>query len=105
VYRPEDRDEIKEMVINTHNCLNCGKRLKRGHGYKRTTGYCSWECYLKKPPKVVYLETLYNKPFRQLVVDLLNETGKVKIAADFLNMNKKNLYDWIKKLNIERVYI
>ena len=51
------------------NCINCGKRLKRGHGCKIAQKYCSYECYQAKPPKVVEIESIFNNNIQAILID------------------------------------
>jgi len=93
-----------DLVARTKYCLNCGRRLERGHGFKRTRGYCGWDCYRMKPPKMAYVEHEYNKPVREVVIDSLNRCS-TEVAADLLGISRFALYQWIDKLNIQRKVI
>jgi len=97
-----DRAEIVEMLTKTRRCLNCGLWLPRGHGYKRTTGYCSMLCHNAKPPKMAYLEHIYGKPAREVIIETLNSNNNVTISAELLGVSKFTMFQWLKKLNINR---
>ena len=56
-----ERADIVQMLTDTRVCLNCGKRLPRGHEFKRKTGYCNQFCYFEKPPKMAFLEHQYGE--------------------------------------------
>lgn len=84
-------------------CLTCNKVIKRGHGYKSTRKYCSKECWSNKPVKMVEAEKLYDKPIRDLIIDTLNQNKNVTLTADLLGVGKAQLYNWMEKLNIEKV--
>lgn len=95
--------DIDTMLRETKDCLNCGKRLKRGHGYKIRRGYCSRDCFNKKSTKQAWLEKVYGKPIRELILETLNECGSVEVAAGLFAVNKQALYRWMKQHKIEKV--
>lgn len=97
-----DVPEIAEMMRETKHCLACGKRLKRGHGFKVKQGYCTAHCYYEKPPKMAWVERVYNKPARVAIVDVLNGTSSVDTACDLLGISKYTIYQWMQKLDIKR---
>jgi len=41
-------------------CPTCNTQVKRGHGYKSATKYCSYKCYQLKPPRVIEVEEEFN---------------------------------------------
>lgn len=93
---------IQQMLYETKHCLNCGTRLKRGHGIKVKIGYCNTRCYYAKPSKMVYLEKVYGKPIRDIMIDMLNRSNTVEPVAGLMGISKMTLYQWIKKLNIQQ---
>jgi len=97
-----DRPEIIRMLRETKFCLNCGKRLPRGHGSKISQGYCSMLCHYAKPPKMAYLEHIYGKPARQVIIEILNLNNNVTVSAELLGISKFTMFQWLKKLNIKR---
>jgi hypothetical protein len=98
-------ENIQSMLRETQNCLNCGNRLKRGHGFKIKAGYCSSYCYLEKPPKMAYLEKEYGKPIREVMIDILNKSNTMEPVAGLMGIGKPTLYNWIKKLKIQQTVI
>ncbi|MFC4768717.1 hypothetical protein [Effusibacillus consociatus] len=100
----DEREVIRQMLLESKNCLNCGTRLPRGHGYKRKQGYCSADCYQAKPPKMALLEKIHGKPIREIVVEELNRNHtSMDVVAQLLGIQKFALYQWIKKLRIRQV--
>lgn len=97
-----DRAEIVKMLTETRRCLNCSMWLPRGHGYKRITGYCSKKCHDAKPPKMAYLEQLYGKPAKEVIIETLNINNNVTVSAELLGISKFTMFQWLKKLNINR---
>ena len=82
-------------------CYTCGSDLKRQSGRPRKY-YCNRTCLNNRPPKQVVLETKHDKPLREVIVNELNRTGKVVIAADFLGMYPTELRKHMKRLGIQR---
>ena len=75
-------------------CLNCGAMVKRGHGYKSATKYCSYECYQAKPPRVIEVEL----EFKDTIENLLLETsGSMAHDARSLGINRDTLKRWKEK--------
>ena len=97
-----ERPEIVQMLANTKVCLTCGKRLPRGHGFKRITGYCCQSHYYDKPPKMAYLEHVYGKPAKEIIIETLNQNNNVTISAELLGISKFTIFQWLKKLGINR---
>lgn len=97
--------EIKQMMDEAEYCLNCGAKLKYlpEKQKRRNRGYCSLECYFAKPPKVAYLERVYGKPVREVILDLLNRLDNVTAVAELCGMGKSNFYRLLRKYNIRRV--
>lgn len=97
-----ERADIVQMLTDTRVCLNCGKRLPRGHEFKRKTGYCNQFCYFEKPPKMAFLEHQYGKSAKDVIIETLNRTNNVTLSAELLGVSKFTIFQWIKKLNIKR---
>jgi len=96
--------EIRQMMAETETCLCCGKVLKyheRKDG-RRNRGYCSMECYQKKPPKMAYAELVWGREISGLLCDLLSE-HPVEVVAHMMGVNKQALYSWIRKLRLRKV--
>lgn len=100
-----DNQAIQEMIYNTKFCLCCGRRLQRGHGFKRYRGYCSTDCYFKKPPKMAYLEKTHNKPAREVIAEYLTKNDNIPLTAELAGITKQTLYRWLDQdhLNLRRV--
>ena len=94
--------EIQEMLLKTKHCLNCGKRLLRGHGKKPGAGYCRYSCYTNKPPLVAYVERDHNKPFKEILREKLNKSDNMQLVADFLGISRDTVYRYIKRFGIKR---
>ena len=84
-------------------CITCNKVIKQGHGIKADKTYCGWECYKKLTPKMAELESIYEKPLKQIILDTLNSNKNVGVTAELLGTNKQQLYNWMRKCNIEKV--
>jgi len=97
-----DNPEIAKMIHDTKFCLNCGRRLKRGHGLKVDRGYCSRDCYFAKPPKMAYLEMIHNKPAREVIAHYLTINDNIPLTAELVGVTKQTLYRWVDNLNIVR---
>jgi len=96
------RPEIIQMLTETKFCLTCRKRLPQGHGHKRITGYCCEKHYYDKPPKMAYLEHIYGKPIKEIIIETLNKNNNVTVSAELLGVSKFTIFQWLKKLNINR---
>lgn len=88
-------------LLPTGYCQHCGSYLKNQTDPPRKY-YCNRECMDKRPPKQVVLETEHGKPLREIIVEELNRTGKVVVAADFLRMYPTELRKHMKRFGIER---
>lgn len=84
-------------------CPTCGKLVPRGHGYKLNQIYCSYECYLEKPPKMVEVEKYTGKPIKTVVLETLNSNQNITVTANLLGIDKPQLYNWMNKLGIKKV--
>lgn len=96
--------EIRAMMDSADCCLNCGKQLKyTDKNKRRNRGYCSWDCYLAKPPKLAFLEKEYGRPAKEALLELLNRMDNVAAVAELAGMGKANFYKTLRKLGIRRV--
>lgn len=93
-------DEV-QMMDEAEHCLNCGVRLR--YLSKSYRGYCSLRCVQAKPPKMAYLEKVYGKPIKTILLDSLGSTDNVRISADLLGIGRNTLYRWVDKLGIRRI--
>lgn len=82
-------------------CYTCGSELKRQSNRPRKY-YCNRECMDKRPPKQVLLEMKHDKPLRETITNELNRTGKVTMAADFLEMYPTELRKHMKRFGITK---
>lgn len=96
---------IRSMLHQTKHCLNCGRRLPCGHGFRVKTGYCNAQCHFEKPPKMAYLENVYGKPIREIMIDLLNRSDTMEPVSGLMGVTRFTLYKWIKKLKIQQTVI
>lgn len=54
------------------------------------------------PGKIKKLEKKFDKPFHEVVCDLLNEHKTIKKAAQILDISESNLFRYVDKNNIEK---
>lgn len=100
--------EVQQMLIEATYCLcGCGRKmslnqLKEG---RRNRGYFELSCYYRKPPKMAYTEKLWNKPVREIILQLLNEGKTIQATANLLGIEKPQFYEWLRKLGIKRKVI
>ena len=95
-----------EGLEPTGYCYNCGTYLKSQRiytmNYQPRLFYCNRRCLSAKPPKLVKIEKEYGKPAREAILDKLNKTGSVEIAAGFFNMDPSELRKYMKRLDIKK---
>lgn len=96
--------EVLEMLESATKCLNCGKPLtmKQRRTPSRIRGYCSAGCYFSYSPAMAYASKVYGAPIKEVVVNLLKETGNVSVTAQRLGICPWVIYRWFKKLGIEQ---
>ena len=75
-------------------CLSCNKLIKRGHGIKKEKDYCTYQCYLDKPPRVIEIE----KEFQDTIKNLLKESEKMNYSqtmkAHSIGINRGTYRVW-----------
>ena len=76
---------------------HCSKMVPRGHGYKPAQEYCSYKCYQDKPPKVLYLERIYEKPIEEVLKDVQKMNNSHETKAALLGVTRQTYYRYIKK--------
>lgn len=96
--------EIRRMLETTTVCLNCGKKLNYlpDKESRRNRGYCSRKCFLSKPPKIAYVEQSSQKSVREILTETLNKTQNVSVSAELVGVSRKQMYEWLEKLDIKR---
>lgn len=99
-------EHIIRMMDEATHCLNCDASLKHqlNKEKRRNRGYCKLQCYVLKPPKLAYAEKQWNKPARELLIELLNK-HTVQAVAELLGVGKPQLYEYIRKYNIRKTVI
>ena len=96
--------EIRRIVNGSNErCLNpdCRKPMK----YKKNPnnrGYCCRECERTFTPTMIYFTRLYNYPFRDLLVRLLNKHRYKKAVAEQLDIQQKTVDRWIKQMEVKK---
>lgn len=95
--------EVVEMLDNTKVCLNCGKSLK--YLKNKNNGYCCYDCFLKKPPRFAYLESLYNCDIVDYILKELKRTNSMYMVSELLGINRKSITDFLAKNGIVRKVI
>lgn len=96
--------EIRRILTgNNERCLNpyCQKPMKY-RLYPNNKGYCCRECERAYTPTMLYFSRLYNKPLRELLVQLLNEHRYKKAVAEEMDVLPKTVARWIKRLGIRK---
>ena len=78
-------------------CINCGKRLKRGHGCKIAQKYCSYECYQAKPPKVIEIESIFNNNIQAILIDQENKNSNQDTKSALLGISKQTYLKYKRK--------
>ena len=78
-------------------CLNCGKIVKRGHGYKTATKYCSYKCYQEKPPKVVEIENHFKDNIKNILKHQEKSTCSIDTKSALMGITKQTYYKYKRK--------
>lgn len=96
---------ISAMLDATEHCLHCGKPLKylADKDARRNRGYCCYDHYLARPPRLAFACKTYGLPPAELLCSLLNTGATVDTVAGLLGVNKQALYAWMDKYGIRRV--
>lgn len=95
--------EVKNMLNDTNACLNCGKSLK--YLNNKNKGYCCYDCFLKKPPRFAYLESLYNCDIIEYILNELKRTNSMYVVSELLGINRKSITDFLARNGIVRKVI
>ena len=103
-YSETRREDIKRVLVGATRCLNpkCHKPLKYAKNKTATVAYCNRQCETSYTPMMVYFERLYNMPFREVLIMLLNQHRHQKAVAQNLGVQPKTMCEWCKKLEIKR---
>lgn len=51
---------------------------------------------------MAYVEMVYGKPVREIILEILNNGASVVATADRLGIGKPQFYKWMGKLNIKK---
>jgi len=51
---------------------------------------------------MAYLEHIYGKPIKEIIIETLNKNNNVTVSAELLGISKFTIFQWLKKLNINR---
>ena len=81
---------------------HCGKIIPKGHGLKKNRIYCCYECLKAKPPKVLELEELLEKPIRELILEMEGMRNSLENKAALLGVTRQTYCKWrVKYLESE----
>lgn len=102
-YSKTRKEDIQRVFVGVDRCLNpeCQKPLKYAkYPYK---GYCCRECMQTYTPTMVYFSRVYSRPFRDVLVMLLNRYRNQVETAQHLGVQAKTVYKWVGHYNIKKI--
>jgi len=92
--------------MTTRNlCLNCGKLVPRGHGYKSSQLYCDRACWKAKPPKVVAVEVEFGEPFADIVKGFAEMGYSRTVTAGALGFNLSYFRNLLKRSDLDAYFL
>jgi len=94
-------------MVDNRKCPVCGKTLKYScETYARSHNkYCSLECYEYSRSALLQEAKKQNKTPREVLVNLLNEYGSAKAAAEMIGTTHQILLKWRRKYGIRHVWV
>lgn len=95
----EDEFEPKMETVRLDGmCVACGKETTNPAGHIKsendTAGpytYCSFDCYVDKPPSMVFLESALEVPVSEVLLALPKRYADIMDASSCLTLNEKTL--------------
>lgn len=98
----ERNNDVRRVFENANRCMNpdCNHPLK--YVKYHPLGYCSRKCQREHTPIMVYFSRLYDMPFRDMLVLMLNRHKTQIAVADHLRVGAKTVCVWVRKLDIKK---
>jgi len=87
----------------TDRCYNCGVSIKYLRHRQGVRYYCSMECRLQKPPKMVLAELYWGRSFDELALEHLNNGGSIEALAGMCGVHRQAVLKWLRVRGIHRV--
>lgn len=81
-------------------CAVCGTPLSRFLFSKRLQKrvlYCSWKCFVFKPPSVVLLEKQFGKDIKEILIETARKYDTLEKQEHALNKSSQWIYSSVRK--------
>jgi hypothetical protein len=93
-------EKIKPLTRESRFCAACGKKLDKFLFQKRLQKpvlYCSWKCFIFKPPAVIELERQFGKDIKEILIETTQNFDTIEKQEHALDKSSQWLYSCIKK--------